>query len=228
MSIISAHVLPHLQVLVPEIGQGKEEGMKKTTDSIKAVAERIAGEEPDTLIILSSHADAYEDYFHIAAGEGMTVTLEDYGVEGLELDMKYDLELISEITKVCGEVGIDAGTEGEETNGIDHATEVPMYFIQPVMKNNYKVVRISVSGLSYLKHYEYGKCIKDAVEHLGRKAVVIASGDLSHTLKEDGPFGYAKEGSIFDTALCSALETGNFLGLFAFEPEVIEKSIECF
>ncbi len=227
MSIISAYHLPHLQVLVPEIGQGKEEKMVKTTDSIKEVANRINEEAPETLLIISSHSDAFEDYFHICKGDGAAVTFEDYGVEGLEIDMKYDLDLIKAISQACTAHGLEGGTDGEEAETVDHGTGVPLYFIHPAMKKDYKVVRVSISGLSLLKHYTFGKCIKEAVEKTGRRVTVISSGDMSHRLKEDGPFGYSKDGSVFDTAFCSALQSANFLSLFGFEDEVLDNAIEC-
>ena len=51
-----------------------------------------------------------------------------------------------------------------------------------------KVVRIGISGLSPLTHYRFGQCIKEAVED--KNVLLIASGDLSHYLKEDGPYDY--------------------------------------
>ena len=227
MSIISSYVLPHLQVLIPEIGQGKEEKMILTLDSYKDVANRIAAEEPETLLIITSHADAYEDYFHICKGEGANVTFSDYGVEGINIPMVYDTELVNEIAKVCGEVGIDAGTDGDENEQVDHGTGVPLYYIDPAMKTPYKVVRISMSGLSLLTHYSYGKCIKDAINNLGRKVTVICSGDLSHRLKADGPLGYIKDASVFDTAFTAAMESANFIGLFGFEDELTINAVEC-
>ncbi|MBR5336546.1 MAG: AmmeMemoRadiSam system protein B [Lachnospiraceae bacterium] len=227
MSIKSAYILPHLQVLIPEIGQGKEEKMKQTTDSIMKVASMIKEERPDTLVLITPHSDAYEEYFHIGKGDGAAVTLSSYGVEGLEIDMKYDLPLIDMISKVAEEDNIPAGTDGEENEEVDHGTAVPLYFIDKALDYDYKVVRISISGLSQLKHYRLGKCIKEAANRLGRRVCVIASGDMSHRLKEDGPFGYSKDGSVFDTALCSALERSDFLGLFAFEYDVIDNAIEC-
>ena len=53
---------------------------------------------------------------------------------------------------------------------------------------DYKVVRIGISGLSPLTHYRFGQCIKEAVED--KNVLLIASGDLSHCLKEDGPYDY--------------------------------------
>ena len=51
-----------------------------------------------------------------------------------------------------------------------------------------KVVRIGISGLSPLTPYCFGQCIKEAVED--KNVLLIASGDLSHRLKEDGPYDY--------------------------------------
>ena len=53
---------------------------------------------------------------------------------------------------------------------------------------DYKVVRIGISGLSPLTHYRFGQCIKEAVED--KNVLLIASGDLLHCLKEDGPYDY--------------------------------------
>ena len=51
-----------------------------------------------------------------------------------------------------------------------------------------KVVRIGISGLSPLTPYCFGQCIKEAVGD--KNVLLIASGDLSHCLKEDGPYDY--------------------------------------
>ena len=59
------------------------------------------------------------------------------------------------------------------------------------------IVRMGLSGLSALAHYRLGQCVSEAVEALGRHAVFVASGDLSHKLKSDGPYGFAPEGPVF-------------------------------
>ena len=74
---------------------------------------------------------------------------------------------------------------------------VPLYFLDQY-DTDYKLVRIGLSGLPLTKHYELGQCIKKAAELLERNTVVIGSGDLSHKLKEDGPYGFQKEGPEYD------------------------------
>ena len=86
---------------------------------------------------------------------------------------------------------IPAGTLGERDKSLDHGTMVPLYFLDQY-DTDYKLVRIGLSGLPLTKHYELGQCIKKAAELLERNTVVIGSGDLSHKLKEDGPYGFQK------------------------------------
>jgi AmmeMemoRadiSam system protein B len=68
-----------------------------------------------------------------------------------------------------------------------------LFFIDKYYKD-YNVVRISISRLSFIEHYNFGKCISKIADEINRKVVVIASGDLSHMLKEEGPYGFTEEG----------------------------------
>ena len=56
------------------------------------------------------------------------------------------------------------------------------------------VVRMGLSGLSEADHRFLGRAIAEAARSLNRRCVLVASGDMSHKLKEDGPYGFAPEG----------------------------------
>jgi len=88
-------------------------------------------------------------------------------------------------------------------------------------------VRVGVSGLSVEDHYVFGGLIASVAERLGRKTVVIASGDLSHKLVDDGPYGYAPEGPEFDRVVCEVAEDGDFSRLFDMDAGFLEKAAEC-
>ena len=51
-----------------------------------------------------------------------------------------------------------------------------------------------------------GQCIEKAAEKLGRNLVIVASGDLSHKLKEEGPYGFNKNGPVFDTIVTGIMQ----------------------
>ena len=77
------------------------------------------------------------------------------------------------------------------------------------------------------EHYALGALINDISRRLGRRTAVIASGDLSHRLKSDGPYGYAPEGPEFDGLLMDCLEKGDFLGLTRIPERLREAAGEC-
>lgn len=86
---------------------------------------------------------------------------------------------------------------------------------------------MGLSGFSPLAHYRLGQCIAEAVETLGRRAVFVASGDLSHKLKADGPYGFAPEGPKFDETVTRAMASGDFLQFLTMNPALCERAAEC-
>ena len=69
-----------------------------------------------------------------------------------------------------------------------HEALEPLYFVNQYWKD-YQLVRVGLSGLPLTDHYELGRRIRETAEVLDRRIVIIASGDLSHRLKADGPYG---------------------------------------
>ena len=65
------------------------------------------------------------------------------------------------------------------------------------------------------------------MEDLGRRAVFVASGDLSHKLKEAGPYDFAPEGPEFDRQITAAMATGDFLHFLTMDPALCERAAEC-
>ena len=77
---------------------------------------------------------------------------------------------------------------GDDAQLLDHGTMVPLYFIEKEY-HDFEIVRIGVSDLDIDIQVTFGKCIAKAIKEMNQKIVVIASGDLSHRLKADGPYG---------------------------------------
>lgn len=115
---------------------------------------------------------------------------------------------------------------GEREKKLDHGTMVPLYFVEQYWKE-YRLVRIGLSGLPLIRHYELGQCIQRAAEALDRKTVLIGSGDLSHRLKEDGPYGYREEGLAYDRRIMDVMGRAAFGELLEFSEDFCEKAGEC-
>ena len=197
MSIIGAVIVPHPPLIIPTVGRGQEGAVHAAIEAYRAAAGQAAAWEPEVLVITSPYLIMYADYFHISPGKGASGDMSAFGAPQTRLETAYDGELRQEIIWQAESVGIQVGTLGERDPSLDHGTFLPLYFLQEEGVNC-PILRIGLSGFSPLEHYRLGKCIAQTVETLGRRAVFVASGDLSHKLKKDGPYGCAPEGPVFD------------------------------
>ncbi len=192
MGILGAFVVPHPAVIVPEIGKGQEKKVQKTIDAYQVATHTIGELRPETIVLISPHQVMYANYFHISPGETARGNFEKFGAGQIRMEIAYDEEFVNGLCEQAESEKLPAGTQGETDRQLDHGTMVPLYYVNRVYRN-YRLVRIGLSGLSLMKHYELGQCIKEVSERLGRDTVVIASGDLSHKLKAEGPYGYQKD-----------------------------------
>ncbi len=226
MPVLAGYMVPHPPVAVAEIGRGDEEKIAPTIASFREVAKDIAALKPETVIITSPHAVMYRDYFHISPGNTAAGDFRRFFAGNVRFSEEYDTELTGKIDQICREEYFPAGMEGERDPDLDHGTMVPLYFIEKEYRD-FRLVRIGLSGLSLAEHWNFGKIIRRAVEDTGRKVVFIASGDLSHCQKKDGPYGYRKEGPAYDERLMKVMAGGNFPALLDFDEEFLDRAMEC-
>ena len=226
MPIIGAIIVPHPPIIIPTIGRGQEWEVQSTIDAYRAAVKQAAAWEPEVLIVTTPHLVMYADYFHISPGKGASGDMSTFGASQTRLEVEYDWELREEIIRQAEAANIRAGTLGEKDLSLDHGTFLPLYFLQEAGVDC-PILRIGLSGFSPLEHYRLGQCIAKAVDKLGRRTVFVASGDLSHKLKDDGPYGYAPEGPVFDRRVTQAMADGDFLKFLTMDAGLCERAAEC-
>lgn len=111
MTILASFAVPHPPIILPEVGQGEEEKIRKTIAAYDTVMEKAAGLQPDTLIITSPHGEMYMDYFHIAPGPTARGDFAQFRAPQVELSVRYDRDLASLIAEEARKAGIPAGFE---------------------------------------------------------------------------------------------------------------------
>lgn len=226
MSIIGGFMVPHPPLIIPDIGRGEEKKIQKTINAYDEAADRIGSLKPDTIIISSPHTTMYSDYFHISPGESAKGDFGGYRAPQVSFNETYDRELADTIVHLAETEGFPAGFMGERDKTLDHGTMIPLYFVRKYW-NDFKIIRIGLSGLPLTDHYRLGTFIRRAVEQTGRRAVYIASGDLSHKLKNSGPYGYAPEGPDYDERIMEVIGSGDFGRLFDFSEAFCDRAAEC-
>lgn len=226
MPMLGAILTPHPPVLLPEVGRGRERDIAATGKAMEQAAGEVARWAPEVLIVASPHTILYGDYFHIAPGTGASGSMADFGAPQVRMDVTYDAPLRTEILRRTEEAGLRAGTLGQRDPHLDHGVLIPLYFLRKAGVHC-PIVRMGLSGFSALDHYRLGQCVAQAVDTLGRRAVFVASGDLSHKLKADGPYGFAPEGPVFDEAVTRAMASGDFLEFLTLDPSLCQRAAEC-
>ena len=226
MPVLAAYMVPHPPMIIPQIGKGSEKQIAETVRAYQEAAAEIAELRPETMIISSPHAVIYGDYFHISPGKTAEGDFGQFRAPQVSFRETYDTELRDKICEIAEKKGFPAGTLGERDRRLDHGTMVPLYFAEQKYRD-FRLIRIGLSGLSLADHYAFGQIIREAVEETGRRAVYIASGDLSHKLQEYGPYGFAPEGPEYDRRIMETCSRGAFGELLDFGESFCEKAAEC-
>lgn len=224
--ILGAFMVPHPPLIIPEIGRGEEQKIQSTVDAYHKVGRKIGQLRPETIILISPHQVMYADYFHISPRKRAEGNFGMFSVGSVKIKAGYDTDFVENLCTMAAAADLPAGILGERDRQLDHGTLVPLYFVNKYWKE-YRLVRVGLSGLSLTAHYELGQLIRKTAEMLDKNTVIIASGDLSHKLKEDGPYGYQKDGPEYDKRIMEVMGHGDFGELLEFSEDFCEKAGEC-
>lgn len=226
MGLVGAFMVPHPPIIIPEIGRGKEDEIRDTIKSYERVADMVAEMKPDTIVVSTPHSVMYSDYFHISPGQRAEGSFADFGADEVRIEADYDQAFVKKLCVLAANENIDAGVGGEKSPYLDHGTMIPLYFITKKYVD-FDLVRIGLSGLPLAEHYRLGMLIKQASRELNRRVVYIASGDLSHKLKTDGPYGFVPDGPVYEERIMDVMGRAAFGELFEFDELFLEKVAEC-
>jgi len=231
--IVGAYIFPHPPIIVPEVGKGEEEAARKTIDAAIKAAKEIKNQKPSTIIVTTPHAPAFEDYMYISEQQTLKGSFKRFGRADVNFSFDNNLSLVQSIISHAADEEIQAGGVDGATasrygldNELDWGALVPLYYVSKEYKD-FKVVHISISYLSLEELYRFGMSIKKAVEASNEDVVFIASGDLSHKLSHDGPYGYSEKGKQFDELVVKSIGESNVNSLLDIDEAFCESAGQC-
>jgi len=110
----------------------------------------------------------------------------------------------------------------------DWGFNVPLFFLAPNFKG--KITTYLTGFESPAEHFALGRKMARNLDQKKNYAL-IASGDLSHVLKEDGPYGFHPEGPKFDQELVKLLKEKKVLEILKLDekyPEAADCGLRSF
>ena len=107
----------------------------------------------------------------------------------------------------------------------DWGFNVPLHFLAPDFKGKIESYLMGLESPAF--YFEEGKKVyKSKIKNQKSKIAIIASGDLSHCLKEDGPYGFQEDGPKFDEKLIESLKKKDINTILKLD-EMFPEAGEC-
>lgn len=227
------YIVPHPPIIIPQIGKGEEEKIKKTKESLMEVGRDIKSKRTKTIIIITPHGPIFRDAVALTNFPYIHGDFEKFGEREVELNFKIDTELTQKIADYAKKYNVESLLIDEKScrrynidKKLDHGAMVPLYFISKEY-SEFQIIHITYGMLSKMSLYKFGMAVKEAAESMDYDSIIIASGDLSHKLSSDGPYGYSKYGPEFDKNLIKLIENIDVKGIFSMDKKLVNEAGEC-
>lgn len=231
--ILAHYIMPHPPIIIEEVGKGEEKKAIKTVNACYSIGDEINKLKPKTIIIITPHGPLFSDALAISASPSIKGDLASFGAPNIKFNSDINTELTESIREKSIEeniilVPIDDSSSRQYgiSTELDHGSMVPLYFINKVY-NNYNLVHITYGLLSKMQLYKFGMVVNEAVKQGEEDVVIISSGDLSHRLNEESPYGFNENGEKFDKEILDLLKDGDTLGIFNISKKLIKGAGEC-
>jgi MEMO1 family protein len=221
MALVSAVFVPHPPIMLPEVGRGEEKAIQATIAALKQAAQHLRTSHPDTLIVLSPHAPFHPQSFTVSISSVEEGDLRRFGAPEVAISVSTDHTFIEALAHTSSPLRLTT-----KAGPLDHGTLIPLRFI---LNDTFHppIVRIGLAGVSREIHIALGQHLVEVANQLHRRIAIIASGDLSHRLKVDGPYGFDPSGPRFDAQVIHALEHNDLDALRRINPVLCEEAGEC-
>lgn len=233
MSIVIGGIAPHPPLIIPDIGRGELQAVEQTVNAMKNFAKQMAAAAPETFVIITPHGAMFRDALSFVAEDELYGDFLKFGAPQVKLRAKNDTELLEAIIKCAEDENIEivklsgkgSGTFGDES-ALDHGTTVPLFYLQEAGTGG-NLISITYGLLPAEDLFSFGKALSRAVEKLGRRTAVIASGDLSHRLTRDAPAGYHPRGKEFDEKLTEYVSEYQVEEILKMDEDLVASAGEC-
>jgi len=232
--IVFGCVVPHPPVLLPEVGGDMAREVEPTVEALRELGQRIAGYEPETLVLISPHGPLLRDSMAIGRAAEAQGDFAQFQAPDVKLSVPCDVELAAAIQTACERVAISVTPVDRLTSPasdgrvywLDHGAAVPLHFLLPLV-GDVRVVLLGYSWQPRATHEHFGKRIREACQASGRRVVYVASGDLSHRLIPTAPAGYDPQGKVFDEELVAGVAAADWERIRTLPAQLVERAGVC-
>lgn len=215
-SIVFAGLMPHAPVLIPEVGEGREREAGQVVDAMWEVSRRALLHQPDRLVIVSPHSPRRPNAFGLWSDRRISGDLARFRSPHVKIDLPTDPIFGTHLKEFTWPMTGEA---------LDHGASVPLYFLTRAgWDGPTTLLSLNYPGDGGLA--EFGATIKRAATACPGKTVFIASGDMSHALKQGAPAGFHPRAHEFDEAFVGLIREARYHDLTTIDPTLQQLAAE--
>ena len=220
--IVAGALVAHPPILLAEVGGPESQRVRATSDAMRALDGILSLVEADLVVVISPHSPSSMTSLPVRRGPNAGGSLARFRAPHVQVTAQIDVALASVLIADGERAGFSL-IWAEETE-LDHGVVVPLHSLPRTMANK-RCIFLGVSGWPLHRFVEFGVWLHGRLRD--RVAILIASGDLSHRLTPDAPYGYRPEGPVFDRLVIGALRDREWKRIEGLDPDLVEEAGEC-
>jgi AmmeMemoRadiSam system protein A len=225
---------PHPPIVIPEVGGDNLTKAQATVKGLQAMAAELVASAPEVVFLLTPHGNVFSDCISCLGEQELNGNLGAFGHQEINMHYTNDLELVSRLEQECAAEGIEFAVidrslaKHHHLNAeLDHGIMIPLYYLEQAGLKKVPIVAISIGFLPLVQLYKLGTVISRCARTLKRKAALVASGDMSHRLKDDGPYSFNPAGPEYDHLVKDLLDKKDIKSLLSIPEHLRENAGEC-
>jgi AmmeMemoRadiSam system protein A len=220
--IVAGALVAHPPILLAEVGGAQSQRVHATADALRELDGILSAVEADLAVVISPHSPSSMTSLPVRRGANAGGNLARFHAPHVQVAAQVDVALATALIADGQRAGFSL-IWAEETE-LDHGVVVPLHSLPRTMANK-RCIFLGVSGWPLHRFIEFGVWLQGRLRD--RLAILIASGDLSHRLTPDAPYGYRPEGPVFDRLVIDALREREWKRIEGIDPDLVEEAGEC-
>src|ERR1700730_11436804 len=219
---LAGALVAHPPILLTEVGGAQSERVRATADGMRRLDGILSAVDAALAVVISPHSPSSMTSLPVRRAARAGGDLSRLRAPQIRVEAQIDVALAAALV-VDGQRAGFSLIWAEESE-LDHGVVVPLHSLARTMANK-RCNFLSVSGWPLDRFVEFGAWLQRRLQD--RSAILIASGDLSHRLTPDAPYGFRPEGPTFDRLVIDALRARTWEQIEALDPDLVEEAGEC-
>lgn len=218
MSLVFSGITPHSPLLLEGVARDKSKKINKTKQALAQMEQDIYLSFPDTIIIISPYCSKFKNAFTIAAYPEMKSNFKKLGNLKLEDTWNTDYVLANTINQ---QVSNPTQTIGAKK--LEASSSIPLHILADKLDHT-RILPIGYTDLSVQQHYKFGQELGKIIKETKKRVVVLASGDMSHTLSKQAPAGFHDDGGVYDNRIKKYLTNQQVDSILKMDQDMVENA----